>query len=462
MKPYLVLDTNIILLDATNILTLGKNYTIVLPETVLDEVESKKSSEDYNLRYQVREFGRIFAREEDLPVERIKIAGNIDAVIVPSIIDNEVRTETVSLNSYPDFQTAKNDSRIIHIAKIYDDLYNDVTFMTNDGMCKKRAKSFGLNVIDLKLVNTDTTEFTKEMTISSETFAHLHHKDIKEVDPEHKVENYNYVFSDEDTGQVKLANIRNGFIDILGKETEKELRRQDITPKNIGQLFMSRAIQNPSIDIIMCDASAGTGKTLTAFSNAIQLIKRGEYKGLTYIRTTVDDVEKAEENGFRSGNEEKDAPFFGPIEDTLSTIFRTRYKDNKRKGQEFDNFIKEQVEEAIIKYNIKPLTTLGLRGRTLDDGEIVILDEAQNYSGPSLQKTITRMGKRIKLIVIGSNKQIDHPYITKHNNGFSILLEEARHEPKEDIKLYAVPLVKILRSPIAEFGERVFSKESFR
>ena len=40
MKPYLVLDTNIILLDATHIITLGKDYTIVLPETVLDEIES--------------------------------------------------------------------------------------------------------------------------------------------------------------------------------------------------------------------------------------------------------------------------------------------------------------------------------------------------------------------------------------------------------------------------------------
>lgn len=202
-------------------------------------------------------------------------------------------------------------------------------------------------------------------------------------------------------------------------------------------------------------------KTLTAFSNAIQLVKRGEFKGITYIRTSVDDVEKAEENGFRSGNEEKDAPFFGPVEDSLGTIIRNRYKDNKRKGQEFEDFIQEQIAEAIIKYNIKSLTTLGLRGRTLDE-EVVIIDEGQNYSQSSLQKVITRMGKTTKLIIIGSNKQIDHPYITKYNNGLSILLEEARHEHDEDIRLHVVPLTKILRSPIAEFAERVFSKESLK
>lgn len=461
MKPYLVLDTNILLLDAENLLTLGKDYTIVLPETVLDEIESKKSDENPNLRYQVREFGRITAREEDLPIEQKRIDEHYTMTIVPSLIDG-IRTETVSLNAYPEFQTARNDSRIIYVARLYEDLYGNVTFMTNDGMCKKRAKSYGLNVTDLKLVNTETTEFIKEVEVSNEVFSVLHNKAITSVDFDHKTENYNYIFTDITTGQKKLANVRNGYIDVLGKETEKELRRQDASPKNVGQLFMARAIQNPQIDIILCDAAAGTGKTLTAFSNAIQLVKRGEYKGITYIRTSVDDVEKAEENGFRSGNEEKDAPFFGPVEDTLGTIIRGRYKDNKRKGAEFEEFIQEQMAEAMIRYNIKSITTLGLRGRTFPDDEIVIVDEAQNYSGNSLQKTITRSGKHVKWIIVGSNRQIDHPYVTRHNSGLSILLEEARHVPKEDIKIYAVPLSKILRSPIAEFGERVFSKEKFK
>lgn len=451
--PYLILDTNILLLDATNLLTLGKDYTIVLPETVLDEIDSKKTAPEPDLRYQVREFFRIMTRRQ-----RSDIRKESDLTIIPGIIDGTINVETVSKQEYPVFKTAENDSKIIHIAKRYSEIYEDVTFMTNDVGCGERAIALGLNVIDLKLVNTDQTEFMKELTIPSDVFNCLHYSAITNVDPNYKLENYNYIFNDETSGQTKLANIRNGYIDVLGKDTERELRRQDIGPKNIGQLFLSRAIQDPHINIVLCEASAGTGKTLTAFSNAIQLIKRGEYKGITYIRTSVDDVEKAEESGFRSGNEEKDAPFFGPVGDTLGTIFKSRYKDNKRKGKEFDDFIQEQIAEAMLKYNIKLLTTLGLRGRTLDD-EIVIIDECQNYSRSSLQKVITRMGKNTKLIIVGSNKQIDHPYITRHNNGLSILLEEARHEPVEDINLYAVPLTKILRSPMAEFAERVFSKD---
>ena len=40
MTNYLVLDTNIILLDANNLLTLGSTATIVLPEILLDEVQN--------------------------------------------------------------------------------------------------------------------------------------------------------------------------------------------------------------------------------------------------------------------------------------------------------------------------------------------------------------------------------------------------------------------------------------
>ena len=102
MKPYLVIDTNIILLDATNILTLGKDYTIVLPETVLDEVEAKKSSQDPNLRYQVREFGRILTKEKTLPVEK-HTSKDSKITIVPSILENNIRIETVSLDRYPQY-----------------------------------------------------------------------------------------------------------------------------------------------------------------------------------------------------------------------------------------------------------------------------------------------------------------------------------------------------------------------
>lgn len=454
--PYLILDTNILLLDANNLLTLGKDYTIVLPETVLDEIDAKKTSLDPEIRYQVRQFGRLRSKTTDIQVKKdsrknILISRNL----------NDIRLITVILDEYTRVDAEpniRNDNKIIDVAEWMTKHYDDVTFMTNDGMCAERALARGIKTTDLKIVDNDTLEFTKEITVSSEVFPKLHYSAILEIDETYKVENYNYIFKDEYTGQTKLGNIRNGYIDIIGKDTEQELKRQDISPKNAGQLFLSRAIQNPNIEVVLCEASAGTGKTLTAFSNAIQLIKKQNYSEILYIRNSVDDVERAEESGFRSGNDEKDAPYFGPVDDTLDTILRNRYKASKLTGQAYEDFITEKIEEMKIRFNIVTTTTLGLRGRTIKEGTIVIYDEAQNGSANSTQKILTRFGKGTKAIIIGSNKQIDHPYITKHNNGLSVLLNGATKE-QDLITQYAIQLTKVLRSPLAEYAERLFSKE---
>ena len=454
-KPYLVVDTNILLIDAENIRTLGQNYTLVLPETVLDEVDGKKTSTNPEIKFQVRELGRILTRATNLPIER-----TAKLTVIPSDLDG-IRIETVSRSDYPDYGNVDasivNDRRIIQIAQDYANLGHDVTFMTNDVMCNKRALAFGLKVTDLKIVEDRPIEFVREVSVPSDVFATLHNSVISHIVPDHRPENYNYKFIDSTTGQVKLANLRSNCIDILGKETEAELRRQDAAPRNAEQLFLSRAIQNSNVDIVVCDAAAGTGKTLTAFSNAIQLVKRKEYGGILYIRTSVDDAERAEENGFRSGNEEKTAPFFTPVYDVLNHIARSRFKDSKLKGREYEDFIQSQIEELTDKYNIQTTTTLGMRGRTLDN-MVAIIDECQNMSKSSMQKVLTRFGKDSKIILIGSNRQIDNPYISKYNNGLAILLD-ACTKAYNDVSLHVTPLTRILRSNIAEFAERVFSND---
>ena len=69
-KRYL-LDTNILLEDATNIFKLaeeGKNI-IILPETVLDEIDSKKNGFD-EINFQAREFARIL---ENAKIDKSKL-----------------------------------------------------------------------------------------------------------------------------------------------------------------------------------------------------------------------------------------------------------------------------------------------------------------------------------------------------------------------------------------------------
>ena len=59
---YKCLDTNILLLDAYNLVNLGKDdSTIVIPATVLDEVDAKKSGTS-EVAYQARQVGRLLSK----------------------------------------------------------------------------------------------------------------------------------------------------------------------------------------------------------------------------------------------------------------------------------------------------------------------------------------------------------------------------------------------------------------
>ena len=225
---------------------------------------------------------------------------------------------------------------------------------------------------------------------------------------------------------------------------------------------MSRAIQDHSVDFILCDAPAGSGKTLVALSNAIRLVgTNSPYESITYIRASVNDVEDQEEVGFLPGSaEEKNAVYLHPLYDSLDYMVRSKFtKGNKSlKGEELDLKVEEAVDKLMHKCGIVGMTGLGMRGRTFH-GTIAIIDEVQNMSKGSLQKVLTRFGKNCKIILIGSNNQIDHPHLNKYTNGLSVLLDACAHE-HEGVVLHAVTLEKVVRGRIAEFSEKLFSNDN--
>lgn len=452
MIKYKVLDTNIILLDAKNLLLLGKDAVVILPETVIDELDSKKSLMN-ELGYQAREFGRLLTKAT---VTGIQTEGNA----VLTLLDIEgVTIQIVSLNSYvsPEGFSYSNDRKILEVAQFCANLYKDTEFVSADVMARIRGLSLGLTVAPFTEVQDLNFEFTRKLELPYEVFHTVHNAKIDEVIPDHKLETFNYILSNPSTEQVKLCTVENGLIKVIGADTEKELRNQDINPCNSQQLFLAKAIQDPLIDIVVCEALSGSGKTATAISNAIRLIKKGKYTSLTYIRNSINDEDSNEAVGFLSGNEEKFAVYLHPLNDTLEFIIRNKFKESKLKGQELEEKVQEGIDKLKAECDIQAMTALGLRGRTFNNS-VVILDEAQNASPASMQKILTRIGKGCKVIIVGSNRQIDNAFITKHNNGLSILLDSTRTQ-QDTVKLHVIDLHKVVRSSTAEFAEKLFSKD---
>lgn len=447
---YIVLDSNIILLDAQNLLNIGgKTTAIVLPETVLEEVDSKKSGFS-EISYQARNFGRLMASGISVTTNRTEEA------IETSMVVNGKQVIVVTLNNY-DIDTAKdskNDQKIIKVAEYINNKYGNTILMTNDVLMRLRGFAVGVNIIDLKTTDKDDYCFVKSLKISDiDVFRSLHGAKINEIDSTYSFENFNYKFYYE--GQVKLGTISNGVISIIGKETEKELRKQDIIPINAEQLFLSKAIQDSYVDVVVCESLAGSGKTLVAVSNAIKLVRKKKYEGVLYIRASINDVDKNEEVGFLPGAQEKFDVYLHPLYDSINLIARNRIKGNKLKPVELEAKIEELSHKIELECNITATTTLGMRGRTYNN-MVIIIDEVQNQSKSSLVKVLTRIGKDCKVILIGSNRQIDNAYITKYNNGLSSIIASCSEEQKE-IVLHAVTLKKVVRSKTADWAENLFS-----
>lgn len=458
---YLCIDTNIPLLDVNHIIALGShpNTIVVIPETVIDELDAKKSGHN-ELAFQARSFGRLIASSTSTGRDEK------DGLVITKFKVDNVKIWIVAIKQYPNFgdiaPNIVNDRKIIEVAiriKEYVDP-DSVTFISNDVMCRIRADSLGVATTDFKIVDKVDYEFTKTLEVSEGTFRTLHNRNIKEVDPDHRIEHYNYKFTTPYSTQIKIASINNETINILGKDTEQELRRQDVNPSNADQLLLSRAIQDPTMDLIVCEALAGSGKTLVSLSNAIRLIKsKTPYTSILYIRASINDVEAVEEVGFLPGTaEDKNAIYFHPLYDSLDYIIRNRFKSGKAKGRELEEKIQEGIEKIVKDCNISALTGLGMRGRTFKD-TIVIIDEVQGMSKSSLQKVLTRFGKNCKIILVGSNNQIDNPNMTKFTNGLSVILNDCATALGNGINKHVVPLQRVVRSNFAEYAENLFSKD---
>lgn len=169
-----------------------------------------------------------------------------------------------------------------------------------------------------------------------------------------------------------------------------------------------KCILSDEYDIIWCNAKAGTGKTLMSVACSDILInKYNKFNKLYYITipTNFDIV------GFLPGTlDEKTAVFTQPLIDAVVKLGLQPHKvitptdiKNKKSSSGW----------------IEPTTHTFLRGCNLDDC-IIIIEESQNATIEQLKKILTRVGKNVKVIVIGHTGQIDLK--KKEDSGFDLYI----------------------------------------
>ncbi|MFV0481302.1 MAG: PhoH family protein [Campylobacteraceae bacterium] len=456
-KVYVV-DTNIILQNVQNVKNLsdgGKNI-VVIPETVLIELEDKKRLTD-ELGFQAREFARFLAEA------KVKEVDKSEDCSVVKLYNGEYVIHLISKSKYESDIDAKytsesNDKRIIEAAETAKNYYkgSKVTFVSVDVYSRMFGLFKNLKIESLRDDRNEVParEFFKSISYDSSLFNSLENANIKTIDKDYKIENFCYEFVSED-GNKAYAIIYNEKILPV---TELDFRGMKVKPVNTRQKFFMKAVLSDLYNLIVIDAKAGSGKTLIAFASAMRLVDKGTYDRIVYARNSIESIDKGADVGYLSGNDEKFRIYNMAIYDTLEFIAKKILK--KSESKESPESINAKIEELTKKYRIEKLWPGEARGRTLSNA-VVILDEWQNSSENTTQLILSRLDDSCMAIVIGSNRQIDNLYLNKYNNGLTSLLKQTTF-PHPELSMFAIDLQKAVRGKFAEFSERVYENKKSR
>jgi PhoH-like ATPase len=177
------------------------------------------------------------------------------------------------------------------------------------------------------------------------------------------------------------------------------------------QRFALELLLDPSVSIVALDGRAGTGKTILAVAAGLeQVVEQRRYERLAIYRPLVP-VGRAEVGFLPGGLDEKLDPWMAAIHDALVAL------TDRRSARDARTLIDELTSRGTL--SLESVTFL--RGRTLHR-QVTIVDEAQNLEPTTLKTILTRIGEDTKVIFTGDTTQIDAPYVGSTNNALAVLI----------------------------------------
>ena len=433
-KKIFVIDTNVILHDATCIQNFEDNE-VVIPISVLEELDQFKRGNE-QIHYNAREFLRL--------LDELSVDSDMSDL---NQFDGKIRV-VVNHSWHPDveviFKEDCPDHRIINCAfKLHEETPDKkIVLVSKDTNIRLKARSLGILAEDY---TTDAIE------------------DISDIYPGNRLienvstEEIDMVYSSLDIGTNDLQSIekptpnenfilKNGQKSVLAyfDPFEKSIvqinnpNAYGIIPRNAEQSFALNMLLDNRIQLITISGKAGTGKTLLALASALE--KRKSFSKIFLARPIIPLSNR--DLGFLPGDiHSKLDPYMQPLFDNLSVI-RNQFKNSDQRALRINEMLEHE------KLLITPLAYI--RGRSLQKS-FFIVDEAQNLTPHEVKTIITRAGEGTKVIFTGDIHQIDHPYLDKKSNGLTYLISRMKGQ---DVFAH-ITLEKGERSDLAELASNL-------
>ncbi len=200
--------------------------------------------------------------------------------------------------------------------------------------------------------------------------------------------------------------------------------------RNDGQKAALTYLTDASVDLVILEGIAGSGKTLLALAAGLeQVIEQRQYKEIIFTRAPVS---LGDDMGFLPGEiNDKMLPWCGALLDNMEYL---------------------HLDEGMVERSVKLMAMQHMRGRSFNK-RYIIIDEVQNITPQQIKVLISRAGENCKIVALGDKTQIDKRGLTKENNGLTYLINAVQ---KEDVFIQHIQLPDCERSRLCQWaGEKL-------
>lgn len=410
MNKFFVLDTNVLLHNSEAISSFSDN-TVVLPMTVIEELDKFKKNND--------ELGRN-ARQVIRQLDRLRKQGSLGRGVPMEnggtlrITVEKEHMEGIGMDmSIP-------DNRIIATAYNLRDNGKKVTFVSKDINVRLKADALGIEVKDFEKEKADyDTLYTgwQQLVVPSGDINAMYQQEELRLKDIELLNNECILLVDE--GNPKHT----GMGRAIGPDRVRAMNPNyesawKITPRSKEQRMALELLMDPSVALVTLIGQAGTGKTLLALAAGMATTLLDEsYEKMLVSRPVIP---LGRDIGYLPGSkDEKMKLWMQPIFDNLSYLLGLPNNGDKEETtpQMVNRLIKdEKIELEALTY---------IRGRSISR-QYVIIDEAQNLTPHEVKTIISRAGEGTKIVMTGDPEQIDNPYLDASSNGLSYTVERLK------------------------------------
>lgn len=223
------------------------------------------------------------------------------------------------------------------------------------------------------------------------------------------------------------TNTRHSYLSMMSKNSKQKqnIFQPMYKPKSENQQKYMDYLKNENVSLILSVGPAGTGKTMFACLEAIQLLKNDKINKIIITRPIIGVGD--EELGFLPGNMmKKMEPWTQPIFDVF-----------------LQYFTKAEIDHFLYNGNIEISPLAFMRGRTFRNA-FVIADEMQNTTPSQMAMFVTRFGENSKGVITGDLNQSDKNGQGEMNGLYHLLQKMERYNDngnREELER----MVKVIR-----------------